>query len=436
VLHQALIVDLQPLRPDEVRGILLAYEPASVHGPLAPLVALLEDQPTGPVAEVLSTPFMVSLARDTGASLPELVSTARGPDAAAVIRHGLLGTFIRKTYANDEQMAPDRAGHYLRFLARHTDAAGRLAWWRLHSAVPRSLFVIVAVCVAGPVCSALAAIFFLLFDRPWLGFWIGLGTGVIGAFIVELVPQDDPRRARPRLRSVRVPSLHELARTIGFGLMGGMALAVMVWFLYAPVRFTVIGGVLSGLTFAVARYVSQPNDPLQVVTPDGLLRADRTAVLYTWLAGAVPGALTGAYLGLSFQAGHRPALGALGILKYPSPVLALLAAAGGCVLSGAGLGLMAMGSSSWGRFIWTRLWLVGHGMTPLKLMAFLRDAYRRGVLRQVNGYYESRHRLLQRYLAGPGPELSVGALGGGAGPPDSLWAESATLRRTDPDSAH
>lgn len=416
VLHQARIVELQPLRPDEVRGILLDYEPASVHGPLAPLVTLLEDQPTGPVAEALSTPLMVSLARDTGASVPDLLSAATGPDAAEVTQRHLLGTFIRKTYAVDERFASGEALHYLRFLARNTDAAGRLAWWRLHAAVPRLAFLAIAVCVAGTVCSGLTALFFALFDRPLLGFWIGLGAGVLGAFIVELIPQDDPRRARLRLRSVRIPLPYELARTVGFGVTGGAALAVMVWFLYSSAGYVAIGGVVSGLTFAIARYLSQPNDPLKVVTPGSLLRADRAAVLYAWLAGAVPGALTGAYLGFSFRAGHRPSYNSLGILHYPWPVLALLGAASGCVLSGAGLGLMAMGSSSWGRFIWTRLWLACQGSAPLGLMSFLRDAYGRGVLRQVNGYYEFRHRILQRYLAEPNPEIPVGASGVSTGP--------------------
>lgn len=411
VLHQALIVELQPLRPDEVRGILLDYEPPSANGPLAPLVAKLEDDPAGSFAEALSTPFMVSLARDTRASLPELLAGTAGPGAADLIRQHLLGTFIRRAYTGDEGAGLAGARRCLRFLAQRTDPAGRLAWWRLHLAVPRAMFVIVAACIGGGACSALAAIFFSLFGRPLEGFWIGLGAGVAGAFIVELVPQDDPRRARPRLRSVRVPASGELARTLGLGLIGGAALAVIVWALYGTAGYIAVGGVLSGLTFAAARYLSQPNDPLKVITPASLLRTDRAAVLYAALAGAIPGALTGAYLGFSFRAGHRPSLDSLELLRYPAPVLALLGAASGCVLSGAGLGLMAMGSSSWGRFNWTRLWLAGRGATPLRLMTFLQDAHRRGILRQANGYYEFRHRALRDYLAEPSPELSVGPSG-------------------------
>jgi hypothetical protein len=55
------------------------------------------------------------------------------------------------------------------------------------------------------------------------------------------------------------------------------------------------------------------------------------------------------------------------------------------------------------------------GEAPLRLMWFLDDAYRRQVLRQANGYYEFRHRSLQRYLAEPSPELPVGASGASAG---------------------
>lgn len=276
-LRQAMIAELQGLRPDEVRGFLHRYEPRS------PLIAMLEDQPAGPVAIVLSTPFMVSLARDADSSSPTLISAATTPDAEKATQRLLLETFIRKTYSHDDPDGPDEADdrttldeawRYLQFLARQTDLAGRLAWWRLHRCVPAALFLVVAVCVGATVCSGLAALFFALFDHPWQGFWIGLGAGIAGALTAELIPQDDPRRARPRFRSLQIPMPFELARTVGFGLIGGAALAVIALFLYSSVPDIVLGSVLSGLTFALARYLSQPNDPLKVVTPGSLLRAD------------------------------------------------------------------------------------------------------------------------------------------------------------------
>jgi hypothetical protein len=414
-LHQATIVELQPLRPEEVRDILLRYEPASVHGPLAPLVAELHDQPAGPLAEALSTPFMVSLARDTGGSLPEPPPGTVIPEAAEVYRQDLMGAFITKAYARDPSVGPEEAQRYLRFLARRTDKAGRLAWWLLRREVPRAVFLLVNVSIAGPLTAGLGALFFTLFDRTWLGFWIGLGAGVGGAFLVEFVGQDEPRRARPRLRSKGAPEPEDLIRIVIFGVTGGVPLAVGAWILYWGAKYVVVGGMLAALSFAVARYLSQPNDPLTALTPDNMLRADRAAVFYAWLEGAIPGALIGAYLGFAFHSGHRSAFDSLGLLTYSPSVLALLGGACGCVISGIGLAELAFWSGSWGRFIVTRLWLARQRRTPLELMSFLDDAYRRQVLRQANGYYEFRHRSLQRYLAEPSPEVSVGAPGAGAG---------------------
>jgi len=408
VLRQAVIVRLQPLRADEARAILLRNVPGDGHDVLAPLVATLDGDPGGPVAEALRTPFILSLAVALrGEPLPAELLAVAGPDAVDRVERHLLGTFVDKAYPRAPEtgrgaVSADDARRYLGFLARHADpVTGRLEWWRLHLAVPRAVFLAYAVCVAGVACSALAAGFFAFFGLPWLGFWIGLTAGVAGALVVELVPQDDPRRARPRLRSVRAPAPNALLRTLGFGLTGGAACGVIAWFLYESPRYVVIGGLLSGLTYAAARYVSEPVDPMDAVTPVSLLRTDRAAVSYAWLLGGIPGALTGAYLGAALPTGHRtPQLDHVAAVQDLSPaVLALLGAIGGCGLSAAGLGLMALGSSAWGRFIPTRAWLHARRSTPRELMAFLEDARRRGVLRQINGYYEFRHDLLLRHLA-------------------------------------
>jgi hypothetical protein len=45
-----------------------------------------------------------------------------------------------------------------------------------------------------------------------------------------------------------------------------------------------------------------------------------------------------------------------------------------------------------------RVWLAGRSRLPAKLMPFLDDAYRRGVLRQVGAVYQFRHARLQEHL--------------------------------------
>jgi hypothetical protein len=434
VLHQALITELQPLRTEEVVNYLINCEPGG--GRLASIITRLEDCPEGPLAEALRTPFMLSLvvaAGEPAEPIPAELLAAASADAADRIKRHLLGTFIDRAYsrtllAEKEPVPPAKARRYLQFLARNVEPqTGRLAWWQLHHAVPRTVFLVVAIIIAGLGCSTLAAGFFALFERPWQGFWVGLVIGVTGALIVQAVPQEPPR-ARPTLRLIRSPSQYALLRTIGFGLTGGLACAVIVRILYESAYYVSVGGILSGLTFAAARYVSTPGDPLKAVTPDSLLRNDKMTALYAWLAGGFPGALTGAYLGWSFREGHRiPEFDNLELLSRSPAELALLGGLGGCLLSAAGLGLMRHGSSSWGRFNTTRSWLAARGRTPLRLMSFLRGAREREVLRQVGGYYEFRHQLLQHHLTGtdsePEPALSGRQVGG-----------LATNTKTGPDS--
>ncbi|MDQ0938656.1 NACHT domain-containing NTPase [Streptomyces sp. V1I1] len=408
VLSEALVVRLQPLRADEARGVLETARPGPV---LEPLVSALDAGPGGPLAQALETPFMLSLAVALGGSLPGEMLSATGPEAEERIKRHLLGAFITRAYRRGDVDA-DEACRYLAFLARNVDSGtGRLAWWQLHRAVPRGVYLTLAVVNAAIGCSAAAIALFSLFKRPLLGLWIGLGAALVGALVVELVPQDDPRRAKPRLRSVRPPSSHALQRVLGFGVVGGAACAVIVWFLYEKPQYAVIGGVLSGIAFAATRYFSEPSDPMEAVTPTTLLRSDRSAVLYAWLAGGVPGALTGAYLGASIKDGRRtPQLDDVTLIdELPTAIEALMGAAGGALLSATGLGLMAIGSSSWGRFVATRSWLAVRGHTPRRLMAFVEDARERGVLRQMNGYYEFRHRLLQRHLAEPARAVASAA---------------------------
>ena len=55
--------------------------------------------------------------------------------------------------------------------------------------------------------------------------------------------------------------------------------------------------------------------------------------------------------------------------------------------------------SSCGRFIVVRGWLALRGRLPWRLLEFLDDAHRLGVLRQAGAVYQFRHALLQDHLA-------------------------------------
>lgn len=66
-------------------------------------------------------------------------------------------------------------------------------------------------------------------------------------------------------------------------------------------------------------------------------------------------------------------------------------------------GLCAAGATicltAWGQFCLARLVLAACHGTPLRLMAALRDAHGRGVLRKAGGVHQFRHNLLHDHLA-------------------------------------
>jgi hypothetical protein len=84
------------------------------------------------------------------------------------------------------------------------------------------------------------------------------------------------------------------------------------------------------------------------------------------------------------------------------------------------MGAFTPALSAWGRTGVARVWLALTGRAPWRLMAFLAEAHRRGVLRRVGARYEFRHlRLQQRLTAcaddapptGPGPRPVPGIMG-------------------------
>ena len=56
-------------------------------------------------------------------------------------------------------------------------------------------------------------------------------------------------------------------------------------------------------------------------------------------------------------------------------------------------------TTDWPSYMLTRGWLAFHHRLPWRLMGFLADAHRRGVLRQEGAIYQFRHIELQHRLA-------------------------------------
>ena len=129
-----------------------------------------------------------------------------------------------------------------------------------------------------------------------------------------------------------------------------------------------------------------PVDIRSAVGPADLLRTNRATVVVEFLGwGLVLGLAH--LLVLTLAVGHvHPAAVPLDLVLGPVIGLAI------------GISLTA-----WGQWlVFARVWLPLTGRLPWSVAAFLDDACRRGVLRQVGAVYQFRHARLQAHLTDAG----------------------------------
>jgi len=375
------------------------------------VIAQLVDDPDGPLAHTLTKPLMLFLARtayEAADSTPEeMLDPERFGDVHTLEKH-LLDRFVPTVFVTRpppphpsptrpaRQWDPQVAVRTLAFLAHHLDRLGSrdLAWWRLRAAVPGSVFLVTRVVLGWIACALLGLLVFGLFGRPGLGVVLGSAIGVLAALPLGAVHEKQPRRFVPRLLRPTELAPAFLVRDIGFGVVGLLVGGLIVGLIYGPGYGVAIGLVL-GLVFGLARRFSEPTESREPISPVGVLRGDRTAVLSAAGLGGLAGALVGGFLG-GVVGGQKFGL----VLELSSAQEGLLGAAVGLLLGAAGLGMIVHATSAWGQFTIARVWLALHGQVPLRLMLFLQDAHKLGVLRQIGPVYQFRHALLQDRLVG------------------------------------
>lgn len=413
---------------------------------------VLADLP-GQLASVLTTPLMVGLARTVYSDTPdhdpvELLDTDRFPTAEAIEDH-LLGDFVPTVYRDAD---PERAGHWLGYLAHHLDRLGTrdLAWWRL-SASPggaASTTVLAVVAALAVLCVDMTIETILIgVNRTSAVAAVGLGAmfGVAAVLAQQIVLRRhpaalEPSRVRLRLRRGTGQTRRRVATRaqVGFlvGLLVGAGLGGLRELLRAlspdyrpnPV-LTVIDAAVFGLVMGLAAalvlgFMAAFETPLAVRSASGpaeLLRANRTTVLVQLLvfvpafAVAFPGVLW-----LMVQAWGRLGLEAVSAVRFPFDQFFALAIG---LIGGLGGGLgYVLCLTAWGRWlVLARLWLPLTGRLPWALLSFMEDAYRRGVLRRAGAVYQFRHARLQDHLADRHRSSS-------GGPPESRSTPSWTNR--------
>lgn len=381
-----------------------------------PVIDEVERDPSGLLATTVRKPLMLFLARamyeDSDTDPAELLDKSSFTTGGS-IEHHLLDRFIPTVFARHTppprgnplrpsgRFGPDRAESALRFLAGHlaglpprgSRGDADLSWWRLYRLVPFPAYLIMSVVLSTIGCGGLCCLLFGLFGRLDLGLVVGTSIGVAAGTALSLVRPEPPLRFVPRPPQWMALGRRSVLQDLGFGLMGAVAGGVIADLLTTPAA-GVSSGLVFGAAFALARRFTRPTEPREAVTPIRALSGDRSAVLYGSLLGAVVGFGVGALLAVT-----DPDLAGRLIFQSTPVERVLLGGLAGLTPCAAALGMMVLATGAWGRFLTARTWLWVVGATPLRLMTFLDDAHKLGVLRQTGPHYQFRHALLQERLA-------------------------------------
>ncbi|MHA7960482.1 hypothetical protein ACX9I7_22265 [Streptomyces sp. L500] len=144
--------------------------------------------------------------------------------------------------------------------------------------------------------------------------------------------------------------------------------------------FGALAGLIGGCASGVYRALSTPSDTMRAAGPRSTLRTDRAATLARSATAVVLAG--GICWTMVLLVGRSSPVGTMHMELWV-PV-----------------GTSALALSAWGRLGIARVWLALTGRAPWRLMGFLAEAHRRGVLRQSGAHYEFRHLRLQQRLSG------------------------------------
>jgi len=325
-----------------------------------------------------------------------------------------------------------QATRWLGFLARHLERARSrdLAWWQLYRAVP-------AGTRAGLV-GLLIAVFFLatgwVDDGPALAAIYALSFGGAGYLTHRFGRAPEPLRTELRFAGAG----RKFAGRFAAGAVTGTLLG-LGWSL--ATGLVVFLALAFGLVFAVHVWLAKPVDASRVSSPKSILRNERTgaiALSFSFLislglfdgmafaftaqtrflpvfggrydlalaiAGGLAGTLFGYFMGRGVAAVCYGLAGAIaGGQVFPAATDPVLPFVTGLCFGG-GIGLAVLATRAWGNYFIHHLWLAATGRLPWRLMHFLDDAHRRGVLRQAGGVYQFRHARVQERLAAVSRDL-------------------------------
>lgn len=385
----AAVATLEPFTPATLCPDFLSQGYAPERRALwAPVLQRVQQDPDGALATALSTPLMLSLARDVyrnPRARPDELLAPRFSTEESVKTH-LLTALVPATFPelpHEERRSgwhgPD-AERWLRFLAARL---GRrpIRWWelpRLAGIPERILAVLVGTAIVSPP--------------------VGLGFGTLFGPIGAITAAAVSAVALAVANSGSLPPPSELhfgsPLNLWAPLCSGLVAAVFVTLtvgMYDEYSTGLVAGVGMALPVGMVYSLAKPDATVQAVKPRQLLQWDRQVAL---VFGCLYAVTTGVVTAIVVNPGYGLLFGFC------------------CGLSGAFLygpvwlfafQVNKVGLIAWLHFLLARLILAPRGLLPWRTLEFLEEAHKRGVLRQVGPVYEFRHSRLREALAGRTP---------------------------------
>jgi nucleoside phosphorylase len=358
-----------------------------------PVLARLTADPDEPrsreILTALGPALMTSLARevysDTDADPGILFSSDQFTDSGVISAHLLdmaVPVAYRVAVTRPGTSGPGRPQHWLVSLAELLSQTGSydLAWWQLMDGVPPAILAASGAVVGGVALLAVS----LSADLGALVICLLIGLGALVGGVVGLRHRPPPTMLRWRggeaaarvRRSIPSPGqLLRLRSPVGWlpWIVGAAFLLIVV---FRSVGWAGVAGCAGAVLLVrlLDLWFDVPSEVTAAPNPEALLRADRTTA---WSRGMLRAFITG---------------GAVAVAVGPGIGLA----------TGFSVLVVSLAFTGWGRFEVARCWYALRGRLPWRLVPFLDDAARRGVLRRVGAVYQFRHARLQDRLARPG----------------------------------
>jgi hypothetical protein len=399
-----------------------------------PVFASMRASPDGPVPMTLTSPLMLSLARQVYVEQgpAELLDTARFASASEVTQH-LLDALVPALYPARPERAADLAAGQRRYhsadvrrwlghLADHLDRrhVSELAWWRMPELVPRRwrATASMAVFAAGTL------------SLSWL---LGAGAGVlvvglsalpvIGLTIACRKPRNDP----PASLGWTFSRAH-LRRALTVGLRAGLGTSIAVIVALrirdivrppedpalAALPLLLLGGLAAGFVVTLIAAFGAAIRQAAPTTAPSPAQSFRAHGRYLLVGRLLPAGFTVGLCCVAFAAVDDGFT--LADVLRPMAIYGLVVALVSLLVESAGQYVVSIGL------------LAMRGRTPWRLLRFLHHAHRRGVLHSMvrptssamlacrKRWRSTADNPLRNSLANKGPRLARMPLSAGTAP--------------------